>query len=173
MIKRPFLKGHRAGLPSRRAVLGAASGAGAAGVLMACGGGPQSICAVAPCTGDSEADAAACTTNSFTVPDADMIPVGQVRVIGAEQTFLVRQAGGFAALSTRCRHAGCTVEYKAATQTFDCPCHGARYRLDGSVLRAPADTPQLEPLLSRAACRHNGLITISRTQLVKGAALVK
>ena len=49
-------------------------------------------------------------------------------------------AGVFKGLSAICTHAGCTVN-KVADGTIDCPCHGSKYNLDGSVANGPATTP--------------------------------
>ncbi|MCE9580891.1 MAG: Rieske 2Fe-2S domain-containing protein, partial [Planctomycetes bacterium] len=40
------------------------------------------------------------------------------------------------AVSTICTHLGCIV--KPSASGFDCPCHGSKFRPDGSVLRGPA-----------------------------------
>ena len=37
------------------------------------------------------------------------------------------------ALHVTCPHAGCPVEFKAATRDFLCPCHDSRFNLDGSL----------------------------------------
>lgn len=42
------------------------------------------------------------------------------------------------AISPRCTHMQCTVAWNAAEQSWDCPCHGARYSFDGRVLNGPA-----------------------------------
>lgn len=44
-------------------------------------------------------------------------------------------------LSARCTHLGCIVAFNRATRTWDCPCHGSRFALDGSVLEGPAVSP--------------------------------
>ncbi len=44
-------------------------------------------------------------------------------------------------LSARCTHLGCIVAFNRATRTWDCPCHGSRFALDGSVLEGPAISP--------------------------------
>jgi Rieske Fe-S protein len=52
-------------------------------------------------------------------------------------------AGVFKAFSAVCTHAGCTVS-KVANGTIDCPCHGSKFNLDGTVATGPASRP-LEP----------------------------
>ncbi len=53
--------------------------------------------------------------------------------------------GQLTALSGRCTHLGCAVAFNDDEQSWDCPCHGSRYALDGTVLHGPATDP-LQPL---------------------------
>ena len=41
------------------------------------------------------------------------------------------------ALDPTCTHAGCTVSFNAEEKSWDCPCHGGRYDIDGNVLTGP------------------------------------
>lgn len=47
------------------------------------------------------------------------------------------EEGAIHAVSAYCRHLGCTVKFNRAERTWDCPCHGSRYTLDGEVLYGP------------------------------------
>jgi glycine/D-amino acid oxidase-like deaminating enzyme/nitrite reductase/ring-hydroxylating ferredoxin subunit len=49
------------------------------------------------------------------------------------------------AVSARCTHLGCLVQFNNAEHTWDCPCHASRFELDGAVLHGPAVDP-LEPV---------------------------
>jgi nucleotide-binding universal stress UspA family protein/nitrite reductase/ring-hydroxylating ferredoxin subunit len=46
--------------------------------------------------------------------------------------------GRYHVVSPKCTHMGCTVGWNDAERTWDCPCHGSRYDVDGNVLQGPA-----------------------------------
>jgi glycine/D-amino acid oxidase-like deaminating enzyme/nitrite reductase/ring-hydroxylating ferredoxin subunit len=72
------------------------------------------------------------------------VPPGQARVVrsGTGRTGVFRDDdGGLHAVSMRCTHLGCLVRFNAAERSWDCPCHGSRFDIDGSVLEGPAVTP--------------------------------
>lgn len=54
--------------------------------------------------------------------------------------------GLITALHPTCTHAGCTVLFNAAEKSWDCPCHGGRFDIDGKVISGPPrkDLPPIE-----------------------------
>jgi glycine/D-amino acid oxidase-like deaminating enzyme/nitrite reductase/ring-hydroxylating ferredoxin subunit len=72
------------------------------------------------------------------------LPPGSATVtrIGAEQCAVYRDEDGtLHALSATCTHLGCTVRFNDAERAWECPCHGSRFAVDGTVLQGPANRP--------------------------------
>ncbi|MDQ3661630.1 MAG: Rieske (2Fe-2S) protein, partial [Actinomycetota bacterium] len=47
------------------------------------------------------------------------------------------------AMLDRCSHKGCSLhEGKFERNTITCPCHGSSFRLDGTIVKGPATSPQ-------------------------------
>jgi Rieske Fe-S protein len=55
--------------------------------------------------------------------------------------FAVKNGGKVDVLAINCSHLGCSVALNDTAKTFDCPCHGSRFHLDGTVLHGPAAFP--------------------------------
>jgi nitrite reductase/ring-hydroxylating ferredoxin subunit len=69
---------------------------------------------------------------------------GEGRVVSrrGRQVAVARDdAGALHAVSARCTHLGCIVAFNPAERSWDCPCHGSRFALDGDVLQGPATRP--------------------------------
>jgi glycine/D-amino acid oxidase-like deaminating enzyme/nitrite reductase/ring-hydroxylating ferredoxin subunit len=78
------------------------------------------------------------------------IPRGEARILpdGLGKKGVYRdESGVLHAVSLRCTHLGCLLRFNSAERSWDCPCHGSRFAVDGSVLEGPAVHPlaQREP----------------------------
>jgi Rieske Fe-S protein len=66
----------------------------------------------------------------------------QVCTVGSKAVAARRDENGtLSALSARCTHQGCLVAFNPDERSWDCPCHGSRFDLDGTVLQGPATEP--------------------------------
>jgi menaquinol-cytochrome c reductase iron-sulfur subunit len=63
------------------------------------------------------------------------VPIGAVYLRRLEETKVE-------ALNVTCPHAGCPVEFKEGTQSFLCPCHDSKFKLDGTLADAHSPSPR-------------------------------
>jgi glycine/D-amino acid oxidase-like deaminating enzyme/nitrite reductase/ring-hydroxylating ferredoxin subunit len=76
------------------------------------------------------------------------VPRGSGRIVernGQKLAVYRDERGAVTACSAICTHMGCVVDWNEAERTWDCPCHGSRFRTDGSVIAGPAESPLPEP----------------------------
>jgi glycine/D-amino acid oxidase-like deaminating enzyme/nitrite reductase/ring-hydroxylating ferredoxin subunit len=61
-----------------------------------------------------------------------------VKYEGSRLAIYKDESGRIHALNPVCTHAKCVVDWNNAERSWDCPCHGARYDIDGKVITGPA-----------------------------------
>lgn len=78
----------------------------------------------------------------FWVTRNPLLSSEQLEYFGGGDTMYSLAANSTEALSLSCTHQGCTVHQtvEAAPDGYQCPCHGALYEADGTVVRGPAQT---------------------------------
>lgn len=63
---------------------------------------------------------------------------GVVEIDGEKAGVYKDENGSLHIVSTRCPHLGCQVEWNPDERTWDCPCHGSRFDVQGRLLCGPA-----------------------------------
>lgn len=74
-------------------------------------------------------------------PDAGELAsgTGGIVTLDGDTVAAFRDDGGtLHAVSPTCTHLGCRVTFNTAERSWDCPCHGSRFDVDGCVLQGPA-----------------------------------
>jgi cytochrome b6-f complex iron-sulfur subunit len=66
-------------------------------------------------------------------------PIGSRITIASAQVIVMHNEQGYSAFSLVCPHLGCQVNVNS--DGFACPCHGSRFRADGSLRNGPASRP--------------------------------
>jgi glycine/D-amino acid oxidase-like deaminating enzyme/nitrite reductase/ring-hydroxylating ferredoxin subunit len=67
---------------------------------------------------------------------------GKILKLGGKKVAVYRDGNGrVKKMSVVCTHMGCLVRWNQAEATWDCPCHGSRFSVEGKVIGGPAETP--------------------------------
>jgi nitrite reductase/ring-hydroxylating ferredoxin subunit len=129
-------------IPRQKVILGAGLGLVAA-ALAACttyGKKPEASGDTATTTtGAAPASPGAPAPPANAIAKTADVPVGS-GVIVDDVVVTQASAGVFKGFSSTCTHAGCTVA-EVADGTINCPCHGSKFNLDGTVANGPATKP--------------------------------
>ena len=73
---------------------------------------------------------------------------GVVLKVDGEKVAVYRDdTGQLHAVSAICTHLGCQVAFNSSERSWDCPCHGSRFDVDGGVLDGPANQRLAKRLL--------------------------
>lgn len=136
----------RGAAPTRRRVLALAAGAGAAGVLTACGGGSGGTSGGSGGSGGGSTGGSGGSSGSGgsggTLVATSQVPVGGGVILEQRQVVVTQPtAGTFKCFSAVCTHMGCLVG-DVQDGSIICPCHGSTFSAtDGSVQGGPAPSP--------------------------------
>jgi len=75
----------------------------------------------------------------FDAGDINSFQKKSVTIFRGGRFYLVRLADdGFLALSLRCTHLGCSINWEEDKQRFICPCHASAFEINGNVQNPPA-----------------------------------
>jgi len=100
----------------------------------------------------------------------DHYPPDSVTLDPQAAIFIVNSAQGYYALQATCTHLGCLTAWKPELGIIACPCHGSKFRSDGSKIEGPAPRPL--PWL-RMWLSDEGDLMVDRAVLLSSRQLVK
>jgi cytochrome b6-f complex iron-sulfur subunit len=70
-----------------------------------------------------------------------LYPLNSVTYLPDQQVYIVRSGQGLWALSAICTHLGCITQWKPEAGMVACPCHGSKFKEDGTKIEGPAPRP--------------------------------
>lgn len=77
-------------------------------------------------------------STTFRAGNPDLYPVNSVTFNQDQQVYIVRIQEGFYAVSAVCTHLGCITQWKPDANLIECPCHGSKFKSDGTKVEGPA-----------------------------------
>jgi cytochrome b6-f complex iron-sulfur subunit len=77
---------------------------------------------------------------------------------------------GFYAVSAVCTHLGCVTQWKPDAEMIACPCHGSKFKADGTKIEGPAPRPLPHFSISLTA---DGELLVDKLQNIKPAQVLK
>jgi len=107
---------------------------------------------------------------TFRAGNPDLYPVNSVTYIQDQQVYIVRSNDGFYAVSAVCTHLGCITQWKPEVNQIACPCHGSKFKSDGSKIEGPAPRPLPHYSLTLAP---NGELVVDKLETVKPDQVLK
>ena len=126
-------------VPRKTVLAGAGVGLATAALAGCSSGGSDSGSGSGAGSGSASDSVSPATAAPDVLTKTTDVPVGSGIVVG-EVVVTQPEAGDFKAFSAVCTHSGCLIN-KVADGTINCPCHGSKFSLDGTVVNGPATQP--------------------------------
>jgi cytochrome b6-f complex iron-sulfur subunit len=84
------------------------------------------------------------SVNNINIGEINDFPINSSKIVrfGRKPVLVVRKdSGEFRALSAKCTHLDCNVQYKSDTKQIWCACHNGFYNLEGKNISGPPPKP--------------------------------
>jgi cytochrome b6-f complex iron-sulfur subunit len=107
---------------------------------------------------------------AFRAGNPDLYPANSVTFLQDQQVYIVRTGEGFYAISAVCTHLGCITQWKPDAGIIACPCHGSKFKSDGTKVEGPAPRPLPHFAISLTA---DGELRIDKLETVKASQILK
>jgi cytochrome b6-f complex iron-sulfur subunit len=109
-------------------------------------------------------------STTFRAGNPDLFPLHSVTFLQDQQVYIVRMPEGFYAVSAVCTHLGCITQWKPDADQIQCPCHGSKFRTDGTKVEGPAPRPLPHFAISLTA---DGELLVDKLQITKPDQVLK
>ena len=106
----------------------------------------------------------------FRAGSPDLYPLSTVTYLPDQQVYIVRTAAGFYAVSAVCTHLGCITQWKPEADLIACPCHGSKFKSDGTKIEGPAPRPLPHFLITLTA---DGELQVDKLETVNASQVLK
>ena len=107
---------------------------------------------------------------TFRAGSPELYPVHSVTFLQDQQVYIVRMPEGFYAVSAVCTHLGCVTQWKPDAEMIACPCHGSKFKSDGTKIEGPAPRPLPHFGISLTA---DGELLVDKLQNIKSQQVLK
>ena len=111
---------------------------------------------------------------TFRAGNPDLYPELSVTFLQDQQVYIVRMPEGFYAVSAVCTHLGCVTQWKPEADDgkgqIQCPCHGSKFKREGTKIEGPAPRPLPHFSISLTP---DGQLLVDKLQVVTPAQALK
>jgi cytochrome b6-f complex iron-sulfur subunit len=109
-------------------------------------------------------------STTYRAGNPDLYPVNSVTYDQDQQVYIVRTQDGFYAVSAVCTHLGCITQWKPDANIIACPCHGSKFKSDGTKVEGPA--PRSLPHFS-ITLTPDGALLVDKKETIKPEQALK
>ncbi len=109
-------------------------------------------------------------STTFRAGNPDLFPANSVTYMQDQQVYIVRTKDGFYAVSAVCTHLGCITQWKPEADQIACPCHGSKFKRDGTKIEGPA--PRSLPHFS-ITLTADGELLVDKLEVVKPGQVLR
>jgi cytochrome b6-f complex iron-sulfur subunit len=106
----------------------------------------------------------------FRAGSPDLYPLNSVTYLPEQQVYVVRTSEGFFAVSAVCTHLGCVTQWKPESDLIACPCHGSKFKPDGTKIEGPAPRPLPHFQITLTL---DGELQVDKLEIVKSTQALK
>lgn len=107
---------------------------------------------------------------TFRAGNPDLYPSNSVTFLEDQQVYVVRTENGFYAVSAVCTHLGCVTQWKPDLGQIACPCHGSKFKSDGTKIEGPAPRPLPHFAISLTA---DGELQVDKLEVISPGQALK